>query len=50
MTRLFLLPGDLLCNACGLKGESGHRHVLRSFFNMLIWDPMAIVTALKIAL
>ncbi len=48
MTRLFLMPGDLLCNAFGLEGESDHRQVLRSFFNMMIWGAITIAFALKI--
>lgn len=50
MTRLFLLPGDLLCNALGLRGESDHRQILRSFFNMMIWGAVSIGVALKILL
>ena len=50
MIRLFLLPGDLLCNAFGLKGESDHRQVLRSFFNMMIWSAVGIGIVLKLAL
>ncbi len=50
MTNLFLLPGDLLCNAFGLKGESDHRQVLRSFFNMMIWGAISIAIALKVML
>jgi hypothetical protein len=50
MMYIFLLPGDLLCNAFGLKGESDHRQVLRSFFNMMIWGAVSIATALYIAL
>ena len=50
MINLFLLPGDLLCNAFGLKGESDHRQVLRSFFNMMIWGAVSIAVALYIAL
>lgn len=50
MTRLFLLPGDLLCNAFGLKGESDHRQVLRSFFNMMTWGAISISVALWVAL
>ena len=50
MINLFLLPGDLLCNAFGLKGESDHRQVLRSFFNMIIWGAISIAVALYIAL
>jgi hypothetical protein len=48
--RLFLLPGDLVCNAFGLVGESEHRQVLRSFINMMFWGAVSIGVALKIAL
>ena len=50
MTRLFLLPGDLICDAFGLVGESEHRQVLRSFFNMMIWGAISIGVALMVAL
>jgi hypothetical protein len=50
MTWLFLLPGDLLCNAFGLVGESDHRQVLRSFFNMMIWGAVTIAVALQVML
>ena len=50
MLRLFLQPDDLMCNAFGLRGESDHRQVLRSFFNMMIWGAIGIAIALKISL
>lgn len=50
MIQLFLLPGDLLCNAFGLRGESEHRQVLRSFFNMMIWSAVGMGVALKVML
>ncbi len=50
MIRLFLLPGDLICKAFGLVGESEHRQVLRSFFNMMIWSAVGIGITLKIML
>lgn len=50
MLKFFLLPGDLLCNAFGLKGESEHRQVLRSFFNMMIWSTVAIAVTLYLFL
>jgi uncharacterized protein len=37
MTRLFLLRGDLICDAFGLPPLSDHRQILRSFFNIMIW-------------
>ncbi len=48
MTTIFLLPGDRLCNAFGLRGESGHRQVIRSYLNMIIWGAICIAIALKI--
>ena len=50
MIRLFLLPGDLLCDAFGMKGESDHRQVLRSFFNMMIWGAIGIGVTLMVML
>ena len=50
MTQLFLLPGDLLCQAFGLQAESDHKQVLRSFFNMMIWGAISIGIALKLSL
>ena len=50
MIKLFLLLGDLICNSFGLKGESEHRQVLRSFFNMMIWGAIGIAIALKVTL
>tara|TARA_R110002072_G_scaffold2233_15_gene18405 strand:- start:2997 stop:3149 length:153 start_codon:yes stop_codon:yes gene_type:complete len=46
MIRLFLLPGDLVCNAVGFVGESDHRQILRSFANMLIWGAVGVGIAL----
>lgn len=42
MSKLFLLPGDLICDTVGLKDESDHRQILRSFFNMMIWSAISI--------
>jgi len=42
MIRLFLLPGDLICNVLGFVGESDHRQILRSFFNMMFWGSVGI--------
>lgn len=50
IVRLFLLPGDVLCDAFGLKHDTDHRQVLRSFFNMMIWSAVAIGVALKFSL
>lgn len=48
MIRLFLMPGDLVCNAVGLRGESDHRQVLRSFFNMMIWGAIGLAVMLRV--
>ena len=48
MVRLFLMPGDLICNAVGLKGESANKQVLRSFFNMMIWGAVGLAVMLKV--
>ena len=45
MARLFLLPGDLICDALGLVGESDHRQILRTYFNILIWGALATYVA-----
>lgn len=47
MLRIFLLPGDLICTAFGLVGESEHRQVLRSFFNMMIWSAIGMGVGLR---
>ena len=50
MLSLFLLPGDVVCDAAGIPTDSDHRMVLRSFVNMLFWSAVAIAAALWIAL
>ncbi len=50
LLKLFLLPGNLMCDAFGLQGESEHRMVLRSFFNMMIWSAIGIGVLLKVML
>lgn len=50
MMRLFLMPGDMVCNACGMQGESPHRQILRSFLNMMFWGAVAVVLAIKFTL
>jgi hypothetical protein len=50
IVRLFLFPGDKLCDAFGLVGESAHRQVLRSFFNTMIWGAVAVALTLKVSL
>ena len=49
MTRLFLLPGDLLCDAFGVPPPaSDPRQILRS--HIMIWGALAMAVALKVVL
>lgn len=41
MLRLFLFPGDLVCNLSGLAQASENRQVLRSFINTMFWGAVA---------
>jgi hypothetical protein len=50
MTRLFLMPGDLICDAFAVPQMSDHRQILRSFFNIMIWGAVGTGVALKIGL
>ena len=50
MLTIFLLPGDLICDAAGVPPASDHRQVLRSFVNMMVWGAVAIAAALWLAL
>jgi hypothetical protein len=45
MTKLFLLPGGLICDAVGLKGGES-RQILRMFLNTLIWGAVGVITIL----
>lgn len=47
MARLFLLPGDLVCDALGLEGDSDHRQILRTYANILIWGALATYVGMK---
>jgi len=47
---IFLLPGDLVCNAAGVPADSDYRQVLRSFVNMAIWAAVSIAAALWLAM
>lgn len=42
VTRLLLLPGDLVCDAVGIAESSDHRQILRMFLNTMIWSAVAI--------
>ncbi len=35
--RVFLLPGNLVCNALGAR-EDDDRAMIRSLINMLVWN------------
>lgn len=41
LLRLFLYPGDWICDLSGITGNSDHRQVLRSFINTIVWSAIA---------
>jgi hypothetical protein len=49
MTKIFLFPGSLICDAVGLTEDSGSRQILRVFLNMLIWGAVGVTIVLAIA-
>lgn len=50
MTKLFLLPGGLICDAVGLTEDSDSRQILRMFLNTLIWGTAGVIAILLLAL
>jgi hypothetical protein len=50
MTRFILFPGDVVCSLVGLRGDSDHKQILRTFFNTLIWGAIGIVIVLNTVL
>lgn len=44
--RLFMMPGDLVCDLVDLERGSDHRQVLRMFVNTIFWSAVAIAAAL----
>jgi hypothetical protein len=46
MTKFFLLPGGLICDAVGLTEDSDNRQILRMFLNTLIWGAAGVITIL----
>lgn len=46
LIKLFLYPGDLVCDLSGVAKSSDHRQVLRSFINTIIWSAIASGIAL----
>jgi hypothetical protein len=46
MTKLFLVPGSLICDAVGLSEDSDSRQILRMFLNTLMWGAAAVITIL----
>ena len=46
MTKLFLLPGGLICDAVGLTEDGDNRQILRMFLNTLIWGAAGVITIL----
>ena len=49
VTRLFFLPGDLVCNAAGVTAGDD-RAMIRTLVDMLFWNTVMIVVALSIFL
>jgi len=47
-TRFLLGPGDIACEFAGLRGESDHRMILRTFLNTLIWGTISVGAALML--
>lgn len=50
MTRLFLMPGSLVCDAVGLHEDSEHRQILRMFLNTLVWGTASVIAVIAIAI
>jgi hypothetical protein len=48
MTRLFLMPGSLICDAVGLREDSDHRQILRMFLNTLVWGLASVIVAVAL--
>ena len=46
MTKFFLLPGGLICDAVGLTEDSNNRQILHMFLNTLIWGAAGVITIL----
>jgi hypothetical protein len=46
MTKLFLLPGGLACDAVGLTEDNDNRQILRMFLNTLIWGAAGVAVIL----
>ena len=49
MTKLILLPGDLICDAVALREDSDNRQILRMFLNTLIWGAAGVITILRLS-
>ncbi len=46
LIKLFLFPGDWVCDLSGVAENSDHRQVLRSFINTIVWSAIASGVAL----
>jgi hypothetical protein len=46
MTKHFLLPGGLICDAVGLTEGSDNSQILRILLNTLIWGAAGVITIL----
>jgi hypothetical protein len=45
LTRLFLLPGDVVSNALHVQ-DADSRTMLRTLVNMLVWNLVAVLAVL----
>lgn len=45
LTRLFLLPGDVVSNALHVQ-DADSRAMLRTLVNMLVWNLVAVLAVL----
>jgi hypothetical protein len=50
MTKLFRLPGGLVCDAVGLTEDNDNRQILRMFLNTLIWGAAGVTVILLLPL
>lgn len=45
--RLFLLPGELVCNAIGAR-EGDDRAMIRTLVNMLVWNLVGVLAVVAL--
>ena len=47
LLALFLLPGNLVCDATGARA-SDDRAMIRSLINMLVWNLVAVIVVVTL--